>query len=465
MNEDVKEYEGDFHDIKSFSEDLYIFNDSKTDNNNEKHKFKEEENINIIKNDENNIIEKNQINNHTKINIENGGDNEKINFLMSKGIKDINKFAEDLTKEIIKHICNTEISSKKIKLIPNKSFEHQEIKSPCNQTSFCSKELDFLDKTNSFFSIKEDSLLSLNNSLIFSSSTYSIFNKNIKDKKNENSINLYMHKIVPKLIKLIQNEIIQKHKRILDISPTSFNNKSKIMISLSLKDNEMLKENYKLKFFKESIEDIIDKKNILKKFEKLNNEIRIKDNITSDNYYDKILNECILDGAIELIDKERNNYLGGHPPIWTKEKNEYIHNNYISNNPKKFADYICKGLISLLNKKLGIISDNLSPLNIEKINTKNENNLNNMIKEEIKDEWENLEIEETKIKLEIEDYIFEMLIRENIEILEHIQNNRKNPDLYHYKSIYGGSDMPQLDFQKEDNENYFDNSEDDIINM
>ena len=464
MNEDVKEYEGDFHDIKSFSEDLYIFNDSKADNNNEKHKFKEEENINIIKNDENNIIEKNQINNHNKINIGNKKDNENINFLKSKGITDINKFTEDLTKEIIKHICNTEISSKQIKLIPNKSFQHQEIKSQCNQTFFCSKELDFLDKKNPLFSIKEDSLLSSNDSLIFSSSTYSMFNKNIKDKKNENSVNLYKHKIVPKLIKLIQDEIIKKHKRILDISPTSFNNKSKIMISLSLKDNEMLKENYKLKFFKESIEDIIDKKNILKKFEKFNNEIRIRDNITSDNYYDKILNECIVDAAIELIDKERNNYLG-HPPIWTKEKNEYIHNNYISNNPKKFADYICKGLISLLNKKLGIISDNLSPLNIEKINTKNENNLTNMIKEEIKDEWENLEIEETKIKLEIEDYIFEMLIRENIEILEHVQNNRIKPYLYNYKSIYGCSDMPQLDFQKEDNENYFDNSEDDIINM
>ena len=32
-------------------------------------------------------------------------------------------------------------------------------------------------------------------------------------------------------------------------------------------------------------------------------DIRIKDNISSDNYYDKILNECIIDTVIELINK------------------------------------------------------------------------------------------------------------------------------------------------------------------
>ena len=79
-------------------------------------------------------------------------------------------------------------------------------------------------------------------------------------------------------------------------------------------------------------------------------------------------------------------------------------------------------------------------------------------------EWNNLDIEETKIKLEAEDYIFEMLLRENIEILEHIQYSRKNPDLYNNKSIYCCTNMPKLDFQKTENNTNLDDFDDDIIN-
>ena len=469
-NKDDDEYSGDFQDIKSNSEYSDICNLAKLSN--EKNKNVDSKKINKES------ITKNAINYKNKeiynnINIESIKENENINqSSKSKKIENIYKLADDLTEEIIKIICNEEILSSKIKLIPNKSFKNEfnNDYSIINnvKNEIVSKELNFLEINNLDLALKENDKLSLDNSLYFSSSTYSIFNKNIKDKKIQHSINLYMEKIFPKLIKLIQKELVQNHKRIYDNISTPFTNNSKnIMISISLKDKKMLEENYKLKIFKEKLEDIIDKKNILKKFDKINNEIRIEDNISSDNYYDRILNECIIDTVIELINKERINYFKGEPLLWDSRKIELINKYDIRNNPKKFSLFICKSLIDLLNTKLGILSDKYNTVNLEKINKNDEMKLNNMMKEEIieiSNEWENLEIEETKAKLDASDYIFEMLIRENIEILEHIQNNRKRPDLYNYKSIYACSDMPKLEFQKTENK-YIDDSENDFINM
>ena len=76
-----------------------------------------------------------------------------------------------------------------------------------------------------------------------------------------------------------------------------------------------------------------------------------------------------------------------------------------------------------------------------------------------------MEIEETRAKLEAADYIFEMILRENIEILEHVEYSRKRPDLYQYMSIYACPSMPKLEFQKTENNNYYDDSEDDLINI
>ena len=227
----------------------------------------------------------------------------------------------------------------------------------------------------------------------------------------------------------------------------------------------MFDENYKLSLFKENLEAIINKESILKKFDKINNEIRIKDNISSDNYYDKTLNECIIDTTIELINKVRINYFTGESLQWDKEENDSIDKYDIRNNPQKFALYICKSLIVLLNTKLGKNEYNI--LNYENINTLYDKQLNNIMKEELKEnekEWENLKIEETKVKLDASEFIFEMLLRENIEILEHIQNNRKRPDLYNYKSIYDCPNMPKLEFQKIEKRS-FDDFEDDLINM
>ena len=62
--------------------------------------------------------------------------------------------------------------------------------------------------------------------------------------------------------------------------------------------------------------------------------------------------------------------------------------------------------------------------------------------------WKNLEMEETQLKIEISDSIIDQLYSEVIEILEHIQLNRKKPELYLNKSIYGCENMPRLSFQQ-----------------
>ena len=102
-------------------------------------------------------------------------------------------------------------------------------------------------------------------------SAFSIFNKTIKDKKCDISLNLYTKKIAPKLIKLLYKEIIEKYPRIYHNISTSMQNHSKgLMVSLSLQAPEMLSDNYKRLYLKEKISSIIDKEKLLKNFEKIN---------------------------------------------------------------------------------------------------------------------------------------------------------------------------------------------------
>ena len=77
-------------------------------------------------------------------------------------------------------------------------------------------------------------------------SAFSIFNKTIKDKKKEHSLKLYLNKIVPKLIKILYKELIDKFPLIYkNISKPLKNISDKFMISLALKNQDMLRDNYK----------------------------------------------------------------------------------------------------------------------------------------------------------------------------------------------------------------------------
>lgn len=108
------------------------------------------------------------------------------------------------------------------------------------------------------------------------------------------------------------------------------------MVALELQNGEMIRDNYKRSYFKEEIKDIIDKNKILKKIEPINKEIRNNDNILDDNYYDRNMNECIIDTAIEIIKNERMYGEDGEPLPWGGRTRELIYK-YEKNNPKKIS--------------------------------------------------------------------------------------------------------------------------------
>ena len=300
-------------------------------------------------------------------------------------------------------------------------------------------------------------------------SAFSVFNKTIKDKKKEHSLNLYFRKIAPKLIKLIKEEIIIKYPRIYDNISTPLRNKSVgLMMSLCLQDADMLRDNYKCTEMKESIRSIIDKEGILKKFEPINRQIRSKDKVTSDNFYDNMLNDCLIDTTIELINKERLYGENGDPLEWSSRTHELVFK-YNKSEAKLFAKNICKNLMKTMLSRVGLITENYDYLNAEQINDKREKKLIDNIKNELDEDeyqWRNLEMEETQLKVEIAELIMEQLYNENIEILEHIQYSRNRSDLYLNKSIYACEEIPKLSFQQTTTENATKEKEDnDEVNM
>jgi len=105
--------------------------------------------------------------------------------------------------------------------------------------------------------------------------------------------------------------------------------------------------------------------------------------------------------------------------------------------------HVYKSLKEMLFGKGNVIKEN-SP-----IFDKNDPFLMNIFKKEMENEniWNELEIQEEQVKSIASSIIFDQLINEVIEILEHVQLNRKKPELYQNKSIYACDEIPRLSFQ------------------
>ena len=377
------------------------------------------------------------------------------------------KFTDELVDQIVNEIILSEIKSPKIKLLPNKKYKFEKFmkKSTNNNNNSSQSNNSLANSCNSAGNIRDvhhsrsslsqislhEDLFSLNDSLNSNYSVFSVFNKTIKDKKKEHSLHLYFNKICPKLISYLHSEIIKKYSKIYDnISIEKKNNSEKLMISLVLQDAQMLRNNYRRITCKESLEKILDKKEILKTFAKFNKQIRQEDNITTDNYYDNMLNECILETTLELIEKERYYGETGNPLKWSNRTRD-IKFNWEKNDSKKFADYICKNILKIIHNRIGLINDNYSYLNQDEINYEREKRLLATIKGDLNKnevQWKNLEMEETQLKVESSEIILDQLYNEVIEILEHIQYNRISPELYQNKSIYACEEIPKLSFQQ-----------------
>ena len=392
------------------------------------------------------------------------------------------KFCDDLTEEIIKNLISTEIVKKCNNLLPIKTYKFDKLDlNLSNNFLNTSGSINFRENilkdgsipTQNSLPYRDNSFPNfyLNESMMSSISASSIFNRTIKDKKKEKSLLLYLKKIAPILIRFIQEEIYIKYPRIYEnISTPLKNNYKEIMVALELQNAEMIRDNYKRPIIKEKINDIIDKQKILKRIEPINKEIRNKDNILDDNYYDKMLNECIIDTAIEIIKKEKLYGEDGEPLPWSGRTRELIYK-YEKNKPKKLVDYVTEKLIDILNTKIGLINSNYEYLTQEQINSEKEKRLIKTLKEELKEReehWNNLEIEETQLKIEITEIINEQLYNEVMEILEHIALSRKKPELYQNKSIFVCEEIPKLSFQQNITENKgtgINGEDNDLINI
>ena len=279
--------------------------------------------------------------------------------------------------------------------------------------------------------------------MIFQYSISSEFNKTIKDKKNKLEINLYNEYIIEKLILFILKEIKKNYTRIYDnISIPYKANYEQIIVASYLQDNELLNDCYKELKVKEELKDILNKKEILTKFDKINKKIRKIKGLEEDNYYDNLTNECIIDATIEILNKERAYGEQGEPFPFSKREKQLCFK-YNKDDPKPLMKHVYKEIKKMIFGKGNIIKEN-SP-----IFDKNDPFLLNIFKKEMEGEdiWSDLEIQEEQVKSIASSIIFEQLINEVIEILEHVQFNRKRPELYQDKSIYACDDIPRLSFQ------------------
>ncbi len=440
--------------------------DKKNNNNNKKKindenddlittKINEEEKINkiplkeeIIKNLDN-YIKNNQSesSNSEIINQENKNkiNPEKIKNILGQ-IKDKNKFAEELTSKILSKILSEQGLNSSGKLFPKKTGEFNYQKYSLFDQSLLTNN-NISELSNTLESLTGSSMIDssqlLEKSMIFQYSISSEFNKTISEKKNKLETNLYNEYIIEKLILLILKEIKNKYGRIYDnISIPYKANYEQIIVASYLQDNELLNNCYKELKVKEDLKNILNKKELLEKFNSINKKIRKKKGLEEDNYYDNLINECIIDATIEILNKERAYGEQGEPFPFSKRGKELCFK-YNRNDPKPLMRHVYKEIKKMLFGKGNIIKEN-SP-----IFDKNDPFLMNIFRKEMEgqDIWSELEIQEEQVKSIASSIIFEQLINEVIEILEHVQLNRKRPELYQDKSIYACDDIPRLSFQ------------------
>ena len=403
----------------------------------------------IIKNLDNYIKNNQNENSNQEINIkENKADKNTLEHLKNeiKKIPDKNKFAEELTEKIISKILSEQGINSYKSLFPRKTniFNYQKY-SIIDQSLLANNNISELNSSLESLtgsSFVESSQL-LEKSMIFQYSISSEFNKTIKDKKNKLEINLYNEYIIEKLILFILKEIKKNYTRIYDnISIPYKANYEQIIVASYLQDNELLNYCYKELKVKEELKDILNKKEILTKFDKINKKIRKIKGLEEDNYYDNLTNECIIDATIEILNKERAYGEQGEPFPFSKREKQLCFK-YNKDDPKPLMKHVYKEIKKMIFGKGNIIKEN-SP-----IFDKNDPFLLNIFKKEMEGEdiWSDLEIQEEQVKSIASSIIFEQLINEVIEILEHVQINRKRPELYQDKSIYACDDIPRLSFQ------------------
>ena len=376
--------------------------------------------------------------------------------------EDKKKLSDNLTEEIIDKIIKSEITNNNILLLPKKnpnsffSLSNSINNSP-NKSLINSQNIDsFPFGNNSVYSNQND----LNNS---------IFMRPISEIQRDKSLNLYNDIIAPRLIKKISKEIDSNYEQIINNLKQPFKiNETKLMNGILLKDKEIISNPNSVYINKQiSNLDYLNKEKIKKDFTPLTKKIREENENDVDSNYDNILNECLIDTANELIENERIYGEIGEPIKWSL-RDKIITFKYTNDNLSKnqFKKKICKQLRNLTNFKMALIPENYENIDPDLIASDREKKFFKSINEELKNDkknWEFFESEETQIKLLLSKIIMDQLLNEVIEIMEHVQLSRKEPNKYQNKSIYACDDIPRLSFQNTTENN--DDADNDNINQ
>ena len=249
----------------------------------------------------------------------------------------------------------------------------------------------------------------------------------------EKNLNLYGEKISQKFLEKIENNLDKNYENIIDNLKKPFEiDEAKMINGLMLKDKS-LSISSKIRFCNE---DILTK--------------------------NKVLNDKII-SDFELTDKEirtKNNFSKNSKDI------DYKYRSNDNFSKKIFITKIMTQLNKILNSKMGLIAENYEYLDMEQLNQDRDKKFMESITQELKDNepcYQIFETQETYVKLSLSRIILDQLLNEIVEILEHVQYSRKEPDKYQSKSIYACEDIPRLSFQPQTMENnYSGNFEGDV---
>ena len=300
--------------------------------------------------------------------------------------------------------------------------------------------------------------------------------KTISEIKKESNLYYYNKKILPKFLEIIKENMMKRYYEII----------KNLKIPLKIDENKLMTDLSKQITFKK-IYDKNSKFDIKVNYlnENINKKIYLNEKILTkfneENKYDqniKILNKCVFDTANELIQNKRIYGILGEPLLWSLRSKEI---EYKFKSSKFFKDIFIENIIkeinNLANYKIGLISENHEHLDSSQFTKDREKKFNSSINKELKEDqrWDNFDEEETIIKLMASKLVMNQLMNEVVEILEHVQFSRKNPEKYNYKSIFSCDNIPLLSFQNdiankinekaEKNEENLEEIEDEEINL
>ena len=400
-------------------------------------------------------------------------DNKKEKILKKLSNDTIEKITNDLCEQIISNILLSEIKDKKKSLFKKK----REINASLNNSSASllvsqnsmsigshspgrnypnNKNINLVNNNDSYQTIS-----SVNNSQSEAVLNNSIFMRTIDEIKKEKTLNLYNEKISPLLIKKIEDNIVKNYENIINNLKIPLKiDEAKMINGLMLKDRS-LSISSKIRFCNENITNVkFVEENILNDFDKIDKEIRNNDNIITDNYYDKILNKCVYDTSNELIEKQRQYGIIGEPLPWSIRTKEidYKYKNGDNYSKSIFVNKIIKEIKKIIDTRMGLIAENYEYLDMDQLNQDRDKKFMESITKELKDNedyYQIFETQETYVKLSLSRIIMDQLLNEIVEILEHVQYSRKEPDKYQSKSIYACEDIPRLSFQPQTMENNY----------